>query len=205
MPYARLGAAAPDTLMSAEDMAVLPDVDEHTRKLVELGVFLGAPAPSAAPGYNDDLAAITSDLAGRSGLAVRRNDTGGIDVVDDIDPEARRRRLWGDCWLELGIPALPGPGGELDALLVGVPGESADRLLDAFRAVASAAMAKLRLSELEDTDRAWTPTEIDEYDQLSAQHDRLTRLLADYAQAVTEILPAIRASSSSESSPGGVH
>ncbi|MGW6025341.1 hypothetical protein [Streptomyces sp. NPDC055099] len=65
-------------------------------------------------------------------------------------------------------------------------------------------MAKLRLSELEDTDTAWTPAEIDEYDQLSAQHDGLTRLLADYAQAVTESLPEIRAASSEQSSPGGV-
>ncbi|MFE0131012.1 hypothetical protein ACFWY6_05425 [Streptomyces sp. NPDC059037] len=205
MQYARLGATAPDTLMSADDMAVLPDVDEQTRKLVALGSFLGAPPPSADPDNDDGLATMTTDLAARSGLSVRRNETGGIDVVDDIDPEARRRRLWGDYWLDLGIPALPGPGGELDALLIRAPSESAGRLLNASRAVVSAAMTKLRLSELEDTGRSWTPAETDEYDQLSAQHDCLTHLLAAYAQAVTESLPEIRASSSDQSGPGGAH
>ncbi|MFF8652975.1 hypothetical protein [Streptomyces huasconensis] len=204
MQYARLGAAASDTLMSTDDMAVLPDVDEHTRKLVELGSFLGTPPPSSAPDSDDGLAAMTSDLAARSGLSVRRNETGGIDVVNDVDPEARRRRLWGDYWLEFSIPALPSPG-ELDALLVNASSESASRLLNASRAVVSAAMAKLRLSELEDTEAAWTPAEVDEYDQLSAQHDGLTRLLADYAQAITENLAEIRASSSDQSGSGGVH
>lgn len=193
MPYARLGAAAPDTLMADDHLAVLPGVDEQTRKLLELGSFLGSPQPGTVPGNDDDLAVMTTDLAARSGLSLWRNDTGAIEVVDDVDPEARRRRLWGDCWLELGIPALPGPGSELDALLVRAPSETADRLLTASRAVVSAAMAKLRLSELEGTGARWTPAEIDEYDQLSAQHDRLTHLLADYAQAITESLPDLRA------------
>ncbi|MGY5125619.1 hypothetical protein [Streptomyces nigrescens] len=193
MPYARLGAAAPDTLMLDDDLAVLPGVDEQTRKLLELGSFLGAPQPGTGPGNGDDLATMATDLAARSGLSIRRNETGAIEVVDDVDPEARRRRLWGDCWLELGIPALPRPGGELDALLVLAPSETADRLLSASRAVLSAAMARLRLSELEDTGARWTPAEIDEYDQLSSQHDRLTHLLADYAQAVTESLSDMRA------------
>ncbi|MFE2159162.1 hypothetical protein ACFW9M_15280 [Streptomyces lydicus] len=193
LPYARLGAAAPDTLMLDDDLAVLPGVDEQTRKLLELGSFLGAPQPGTGPGHDDDLAAMTTDLAARSGLSIRQNGAGAAEVVDDGFPEARRRRLWGDCWLELGIPALPGPGGELDALLVHAPSETADRLLKASRAVVSAAMARLRLSELEDTEAPWTPAEVDEYDQLSAQHDRLTHLLAAYAQAVTESLPEMRA------------
>ncbi|MFG2532569.1 hypothetical protein [Streptomyces sp. NPDC048516] len=179
--------------MPDDDLAVLPDVDEQTRTLLELGSFLGAPQSGAVPDNGDDLAAMTTNLAARSGLSIRRNDTGAIEVVDDVDPEARRRRLWGDCWLELGIPALPSPGSELDALLVRAPGEVADRLLNTSRAVVSAAMARLRLSELEDTGARWTPAEIDEYDQLSAQHDRLTQLLADYARAVTESLPDMRA------------
>ncbi|WP_414504169.1 hypothetical protein [Streptomyces sp. NEAU-L66] len=193
MPYARLGAAAPDILMLDDDLAVLPGVDEQTRKLLELGSFLGAPQPGTGPGNDDDLATMATDLAARSGLSIGRNETGAIEVVDDIDPEARRRRLWGDCWLELGIPALPRPGGELGALLVRAPSETADRLLSASRAVVSAAMARLRLSELEDTGARWTPAENDEYAQLSSEHDRLTHLLADYAQAVTESLPDMRA------------
>ncbi|MEI5135364.1 hypothetical protein RB199_28120 [Streptomyces libani] len=193
MPYARLGAAAPDTLMYDDDLAVLPGVAEQTRKLLELGSFLGAPQPGTGPGNDDDLATMTTDLAARSGLSIRRNETGAMEVVDDVDPEARRRRLWGDCWLELGIPALPDPGGELDTLLVRAPSETADRLLNASRAVVSAAMARVRLSELEATGAHWTPAEIDEYNQLTHQHDGLTHLLADYAQAVTKSLPEMRA------------
>ncbi|MEU8954695.1 hypothetical protein AB0C93_10345 [Streptomyces sp. NPDC048518] len=203
IPYARLGAAAPDTLLLPDDMAVLPDVDEHTRKLVELGAFLGTPPPgAAAPNSDDGFAAMTTDLAARSGLSIRRNQMGGIDVVNDVDPEARRRRLWGDYWLDFSIPALPSPA-ELDALLVNVPSESVSRLLSASRAVVSAAMAKLRLSELEDTEAPWTPAEVDEYEQLSDQHDGLTRLLADYAQAITDGLPGIRAASRDRSGSGG--
>ncbi|MFJ9854707.1 hypothetical protein [Streptomyces sp. NPDC101150] len=192
VPYARLGAAAPDTLMLDDDLAALPGVDEQTRKLLELGSFLGAPQPGTGPGNDDDVATMTTDLAARSGLSIRRNETGTIEVVDDVDPEARRRRLWGDCWLELGIPALPDLGGELDALLVRAPSETAARLLNASQAVVSAAMARLRLSDLESTGAPWTPAQVDEYDQLSSQHDRLTHLLADYAQAVTESLPDMR-------------
>lgn len=191
MPYARLGASAPDTLMHDDDLAVLPDVDEQTRKLVELASFFGTPQPGTSPG--NDLSTMTTNLAARSGLTVRSNQTGAIEVVDDILPEARRRRLWGDCWLEFGIPKLPAPGGELDALLVHAPGETADRLLNATRAVISAAMARLRMYELEGTGTRWEPEEIDEYDQLSAQHERLTQLIADYAQAITESLPKMRA------------
>ncbi|WP_336052765.1 hypothetical protein [Streptomyces sp. CA2R101] len=96
MPYARLGAAAPDTLMLEDDLAVLPGVDEQTRKLLELGSFLGAPQPGAVPGNGDDLATMITDLAARSGLSIRWNDTGAIEVVDNDDPEARRRRLCAD-------------------------------------------------------------------------------------------------------------
>ncbi|WP_030806611.1 hypothetical protein [Streptomyces sp. NRRL S-337] len=192
MPYTRLGAAAPDTLMLDEDLAVLPRVDEQTRKLLELGSFLGAPQPSTAPGTDDGLSTMITDLAACSGVSIQRSGTDAIEVVDDDDPEARRRRLWGDCWLELRIPTLPA-GGELDALLGRAPRETADRLLNAARAVVSAAMASLRMSELEDTGTPWTPAEMDEYDQLSAQHDRLTQLLANYAQAVTESLADMRA------------
>ncbi|MEU1144588.1 hypothetical protein ACFYO9_11170 [Streptomyces sp. NPDC005863] len=172
--YARLGAAAPDTLMLPDDMALLPDVDEHTRKMVELGAFLGTPPPGAAPDSDDGFAAMTTDLAARSGLSIRRNEMGGIDVVNDVDPEARRRRLWGDYWLDFGIPALPAPD-ELDVLLGNIPGESASRLLNASRAVVSAAMTKLRISELEDTEAPWTAAEVDEYEQLSAQPTGLHR------------------------------
>ncbi|MEU1120528.1 hypothetical protein [Streptomyces sp. NPDC005879] len=96
--YARLGAAAPDTLMLPDGMTLLPDVDEHTRKLVELGAFLGTPSPGAAPDSDDGFAAMTTDLAARSGLSIRRNEMGG-------DRCGERRRPGGS--------ATPPPGGLL--------------------------------------------------------------------------------------------
>lgn len=194
--HARVGAAAPDTLMDDDDLAVLPRVDEHTRQLMELGTFLGPTAAGPVSDYDDDdLAAMTADLAARSGLLIRRDETGDIRVLHDADPEARRRRLWGDFWLEHGIPALPEPN-ELGLLLDRAPGETADRLRSATQAVIQAAMAGLRVSEMESNEAPWTPEEIDEHDQLSARLDRLTTLLSDYAQAITDSLPGIRAANS---------
>jgi len=189
--HARLAAAAPNTLMTEDDLAVLPTVDEQTRRLVEPGTFLGAPPPGPVADHDDGLAVMTADLAARSGLLVRRDATGDIRVLNDADPEARRRRLWGDFWLEHGIPALPEPE-ELDLLLDRAPGDTAERLLSATQAVIRAVMAGVRMSEMEDSHAPWTPDDNDEFDRLSAQLDRLTMLLADYAQAITDSLPAIR-------------
>ncbi|MER6086478.1 hypothetical protein [Streptomyces bluensis] len=199
---ARVGAAAPDTLMVGHDLAVLPRVDEHTHQLVELGTFLAAPQPGPVSEYDDDLAAMTADLAARSGLLVRRDETGAVRVLRDDDPEARRRRLWGDFWLEHGIPVLPEPN-ELDLLLDRAPGGTADRLRSATKAVIHAAMAGVRIAELESNEAPWTPAEIDEYEQLSARSDRLTALLADYAQAITDHLPEIRAANSGRDDTSG--
>ncbi len=67
LPLARMGAAALDTLMTDEEMSVLPRADEQMRQLVELGTFLGAPRPDSVSGDNDDLVAMTADLAARAG------------------------------------------------------------------------------------------------------------------------------------------
>ncbi|UIX32432.1 hypothetical protein [Streptomyces sp. GQFP] len=162
-------------------MTVLPSADEQTRQLVELGTFLGAPRPDSVSGDDDDLVAMTADLAARAGLFVQQDDVGGINVVDGVDPEARRRRLWGDFWLEHGIPALPEPD-ELDVLLDRTPGEAANRLRSATQEVIRAVMAGSRASEMEAAEAPWTPADIDEHDRLSDQLNRLTNLLADCAQ-----------------------
>ncbi|MEV5339240.1 hypothetical protein AB0K93_12240 [Streptomyces sp. NPDC052676] len=188
---ARVGAAAPDTLMADDDLAVLPSVDEHTRQLVELGTFLAAPQPGPVPEYDDDLAAMTADLAARSGLLVRQDETGGVRVLHDDA-----------FWLEHCIPALPEPN-ELDLLLDRAPGGTADRLRSATKEVIQAAAAGLRVAELEDNEAPWTAAEIDEHEQLSARSDRLTALLADYAQAITDHLPEIRAANSGRDDTSG--
>ncbi|WP_406283161.1 hypothetical protein [Streptomyces sp. NBC_00209] len=197
---ARLGAAAPDTLLAEEDPSVLPAIDEQTWTLVELGISLGDPC--VAPGSDEDTASTATELAARSGLSLRRNAHGDVEVTENVDPEARRRRLWGNCWLQLGIPALPGPG-DLDVLLAHAPGKVGERILSASGDVVRASMASLRMSELGDSDEPWTPEQIDEYDRLSALHDEVTLLLADYAHAVTESLPTVRATRSGRGAPTG--
>ncbi|MFD7513817.1 hypothetical protein ACFV85_03295 [Streptomyces niveus] len=189
--YARVGAAAPDILMTEEDLVVVPKADDHTRQLVEFGAFLAPPLPDSTDGHDDDHAAATADLAASSGLLLRRDVAGEVYVVDDEFPEARRRRLWGGFWVEHRIPAMPQPD-ELDSLLARTPTEAAKRLRAAAREVIKAAMAGVRISELDDGDAPWTSTEPAEFEKLSAMLDQLTALLAAYAQAITDCLPAVR-------------
>lgn len=45
----RMGAAAPDTLLTDDDLAALPRANEQLRQLVELGTFLGTPRQARYP------------------------------------------------------------------------------------------------------------------------------------------------------------
>ncbi|MFD3519470.1 hypothetical protein [Streptomyces sp. NPDC058653] len=195
--YARAGAAAPDILMAEEDLVVVPKADDRTRRLEEFSAFLAPPFPDSTDGHDDEHATATADLAASSGLLVRRDGAGEVHVVDDEFPEARRRRLWGGFWVEHRIPAMPQPD-ELDSLLARTPPEAAKRLRAAAGEVVRAAMAGVRMSELDDGDTPWTSTESAEYDKLSDMLDQLTALLAAYAQAITDSLPAVRGRGSSQ-------
>ncbi|MFI6548214.1 hypothetical protein ACIBO9_33715 [Streptomyces prunicolor] len=163
---ARLGGAAPGTLMTKEELALLPAVDERTRQLVELSMFLGVP-----------------DAMGETA------------VLPDDEPEARRQRLWGDFWIEHRIPALPEPQ-EWDLLLAHAPEHAAEHLRNTAGAVIQAALAGQRISEIEDNDAPWSSAEIAEYDCLSEQLSSVTTRLADFAQAITVSLPEVRAAHS---------
>ena len=192
VPQARLAAAAPNTLLRDDELAVLPRADDHTRQLVELGAFFGTPGSVPAQGSAENVTDLTTDLASRSGLRVQWDETGKATAVDDDWPEGRRRRLWGDFWIEHRIPALPEPD-ELDLLLARTPTGAAERVRSATKAVLQSAMAGLRIDEIEANEAPWTPAEKAEYDQLSDQLSRLTTLLADYARTITDSLPEIRA------------
>ncbi|MCI3225410.1 hypothetical protein [Streptomyces sp. NP-1717] len=196
--YARVGAAAPNILMAEGDLAVVPTADDLTRQLVEFGAFLDSPLPGSTYDHDENHAAATADLAACSGLLLRRDATGEVRVVDDEFPEARRRRLWGGFWVDHRIPAIPQPD-ELDFLLGRTPPEFAKPLRAAAREVIQAAMAGVRVSELGDSDAPWTGVESAEFDRLSEMLDRLTALLAVYAQAITNCLPAVRAAEKGQS------
>jgi hypothetical protein len=163
---ARVGGAAPGTLMTKEELALLPAGDEHTRQLGELSVFLGVP-----------------DAMGET------------PVLPDDEPEARRRRLWSDFWIEHRIPALPEPQ-ELDLLLAHTPEHAAERLRITAEAVIQAALAGPRISEMEDDDGPWYSAEMAEYDRLSEQLSSVTTRLADFARAITVSLAEVRAAHS---------
>ncbi|KUL34046.1 hypothetical protein [Streptomyces regalis] len=189
---ARMGAAAPETLMPDEDLALLPTVDDLTRQLVELCAFLGPPPVGEMSDQAQDPAAMAAGMAAHSGLRLRRDETGNVRVLDDAEPEARRRRLWGDYWIDHRLPRLPDPK-ELDLLLAPAPEGVAQRLQSATQAVIRVTRAGLRLSEMESNEAPWTPAEIAEYDRLSDQVSRVTTVLAEYARTVTDALPEMRA------------
>lgn len=194
VPFGRLVGAAPGILLADDELAVLPKVDEHTRRLVELGAFLGSPSHlRSSDGDDEDPAAMAADLAVRSGLRIRLDDAGEVEVVEGDDPEARRCRLWGDFWVEHRIPAFPEPD-DLEKWLSRAPSETEAHLRAAVKAVVQAVVAGSRIDEIESKDEAWTPEEIDEYDGFMELWGSLTTLLADYAQAVTDSLPALRGS-----------
>jgi hypothetical protein len=73
------------------ELARLPGPPDHVRKLAELAAIM-AEAPGAD--VTDDT--LAHDFAADHGLAFRRGSDGTIEVIDDIWPEARRRRVWAD-------------------------------------------------------------------------------------------------------------
>jgi hypothetical protein len=185
----RLAAADPGSAMEADEVAELPPIDQRTRHLVELAAALG---PGLAGSPADRLMPSAEDLASRAGLEIHRNHAGEIAVRDGIRPEARRRRLWGACWIEYRIPQLPGPE-EVRQLLAGAPEETTARVCECAEAVSRSVMAEVRVEEhLKATKPPWSPEAIAQYDALSAESDHLTARLAHYAQAITEAVPLVR-------------
>ena len=159
---ARVGGAAPGTLMAKGELALLPVQDEHLRQLLELSARLGV-----------------------------TDRTGATPVLPDDVPESRRQRLWGDYWITHRIPALPEPQ-EWDLLLARTPEHAAERLRTTLGAVVRAVSAGERISEMEDDEGPWTSAECAAYDRLSEELSSVTACLADFARAITATLPAVR-------------
>ncbi|WP_075733824.1 hypothetical protein [Streptomyces acidiscabies] len=186
----RWGAVAPQTLMFKEELALLPRADEHARTIVELGLAMGGPRSEIGE-LSPDPVALALDEAKRSGLRVRRNTEGEIEVVDGDEPEERRRRMWGDYWIRHRMPLLP-DADELDRLFARTPDAPAHRLRAALKSVVEAVMAKERIDELNDAEGPWSKDEMAEYERLDALSDELTHRLAEYARSLTSVLPEVR-------------
>ncbi|MBC3990834.1 hypothetical protein H8N00_18525, partial [Streptomyces sp. AC563] len=180
----RMVAANPEIAMDDEDLTHLPKISDHSRQLVELGAHMHD--------NGDGLYEMVADLAVRSGVRIGRDARGAVTVYEDGQPDARRHRLWGNRWADHQVPTLP-TSEQLTVLLGGAPADVLARLHAALAAIDATLVAKAHAERLSDKDGPWTPAEMIEYDQLSAQVEGLTRQLAQYAQAAADCVPAARA------------
>lgn len=184
----RVAAADPTILMGEEDLLHLPAVPDDVRALTSLSASMAA--TPLAPGRSDhDMAALAHDHAARAGLRISYVD-GEFSVREEGTAEARRRRLWGEVWIELRIPELPVPD-ELADLLgrCDAPASAITAAVEAIGNVNDAAASLLRVRELDDDEDALLPS--DEFDALWEHADQLTALLGQYARTLTSTLQGL--------------
>ncbi|MER0240808.1 hypothetical protein AAHZ94_01945 [Streptomyces sp. HSW2009] len=179
----RITAANPEVAMDEEGLAHLPPVSDRSRQLIELGAHMHD--------NGDGLREMVTDLAVRTGVRIGRDAYGQVTVYEDGMPEARRHRLWGDCWADHQVPALP-TAEQLGILLMDAPGDVLVRLHAALDAIDATLVAKTRTERLADKSDPWTPDEMIEYETLCAEVSGLTRRLAEYAQVAMDSVPAVR-------------
>jgi hypothetical protein len=182
----RAAAGDPATSMDDEDMRHLPTVSDFDRNLARLATLY----PTS---HHYDLS-----HAARIGVYLDPTDDGDLVVVDDPTPVGRRRRLWGDDWIDHQVPALPRPDELADQLAQrGVPANLVAEVLRSAHAVHNALAASRYVHDLEQhaTDEKSWDAHAEARDSLSGQIDQLTDLLADYARRLTATLPAIRGGS----------
>lgn len=191
---ARGAAAEPGRFMGTEDLARLPAASEQDRLLAGLAATM---EPSSTvlgwPGY--DMPTLARDVAARAGLMMSRTVDGKMVIVDDPSVEGRRRRLWGDVWIDHHLPELPESSWFADVLATaGVAPSVVKDVRSAAAAVADVLAAIDRLEELESAEGIddSEPAVMDEFDALWARIDPATTTLAAYAEMLTRHLPAIR-------------
>lgn len=190
---ARVAAADPTIFLGEDELKHLPDVPEDARNLARLAANMAA----TPLGRDHKMAALAVDHAARAGLLISYTDDGQVVVKQDGSPEARRRRLWGDAWIEERVPALPAVN-ELSELLAdhGAPAAIISAVAEAIRAVEDAVIALRRVQALEDRDTADEPTsaeDMENIDSLWNTAGQLTALLARYARTLMNTLPIVHA------------
>ncbi|MDF5752737.1 hypothetical protein [Spongiactinospora sp. TRM90649] len=188
----RAAAADPESWMSDENLRRLPAISRHERNLAELTLWLGRPAPGdAGPAGGRRPAA-------ELGLTFRAGADGRQVLAEDGRPEARRRRLWGRCWLDHQVPLLPETGELVESLTMrDVPRTTVSAIREASSALDAALAAKAgadRLSrQIDQRGLPETPEQSAELESLWDHADRIPALLAAYARTLTDHLPAVRA------------
>ncbi|WP_153034241.1 hypothetical protein [Amycolatopsis sp. YIM 10] len=187
VPTARVAAADP-TGIADDGVGYLPEVPEETRSLTRLTATFAL--PDGLNQADPHMAALANEQAARAGLKISHTSDGEVVVLDDGEPEARRRRLWGDLWIEARVPGLPDQRELADLLNKhGAPASTVADAVEALREVEEAAAAMLRIRELEQSVINAEPApdaDDDDWDALWSQAEQLTALLVRYASVLTD-------------------
>jgi hypothetical protein len=191
----RARGAAPYGHLHAPELAHLPGPSEQVRELAALTLRMGA-QPGGSYAAEQSWAATTREITARAALWTRLNAEGELIIEDDGSAEGRRRRLWGDLWIDHQLPRIVPPDELVDVLVSG--GASATVAQDVRRVAGEAyriRAAALRLAELDaDDDELDYADAMREIERLCTELDEATVVLAEYARTLTRHLPAIRAS-----------
>lgn len=188
-----LTAADPTAFLDDVDLAALPAPSQHHRDLAGLAARMGGA----------EMLEAAKDLAEQSGLAVRWSLDGEPEVVDDVYPEGRRRRMWGPFWTRYRLPALPGTDELVDLLTThGAPDHIVAEIRAARDAVQDVVEAELVADPPDDPDPDneprpdVPPLDGEALDRLFGRAEQAPEVLAGYARTLTAHLPALRAAAS---------
>ncbi|GGK70971.1 hypothetical protein Sme01_27180 [Sphaerisporangium melleum] len=190
----------PHGFMDQSEVEQVAPLDDGLRQLIEMAVWMDDGLPAGAHG-GAPRAVGGFELAERFGMIVRRRDDGNLVLIADGFPAARRRRLWGENWIQHRIPDLP-PTFILQQALtrVAAPQEAATAIFDACFALdftmAAAHHRGVLESELHVADAAGDNergSRLDEaINRIIDIEFELPHALTAYAQALTDHLPAVR-------------
>lgn len=195
----RGAAAEPGRFMGPADLERLPAASEHERLLAGLALRMSA-APIRSDGLDYDMPALARDVAERAGLMVRYAADGKTVIDDDGSVEGRRRRLWGDLWVDYQLPELPDAVWLTELIAAsGTPSAVVEDVRGPAAAVADVIAAARRLDELRSSEEsedseavAMDEVAMDEFDALWESVESATKVLATYAETLTRHMPAIR-------------
>jgi hypothetical protein len=183
----RVAIADPTIWLWDEELQCLPPVPDSTRQLILLAADMGR-TPVGHEQADQDLASLAREHAARAGLKIGYAD-GQLTVTEDGTAEARRRRLWGDAWLEARVPLLPTAEVVSDLLRRCEASSTAvSAAVDAVHAVDAAVDAFHKMRALEQDESDDTAASGEDFDSLCDRAEQLTMLLGGYARTLTDTL-----------------
>ncbi len=132
------------------------------------------------------------EIAELSGMTLRSSADGEPEVVNDVFPESRRRRIWGGRWIHHQLPALP-TADELTTLLTDhdAPPDVVAEIRAASIPVDDITAAELTIDPDPDG-TAHRQFDSDQHEHLQARAEHAPEVLAHYARTFTTHLPSLR-------------